>query len=243
MTTFGASTAPGRYHERHGRGDLRQRVGDARAVASSARACWVLTQTNTYSGGTTVTAGTLQLGNAAALGGGGLTANGGVLDLNANPISIPSLRGVAGSITDNSLSLSGTTVITVNQTASTTFGGTLVDGASAKLALNMIGSGTLTLTGSSGYTGGTTIAAGIVQVNADAALGGPSGGITFSAAPGGSSTLQFAGNAALSANRSVTLLTNSADGSHRHAGLRRDRRRANHRLRQLGQAGGRHICI
>ena len=59
-----------------------------------------LSATNSYSGTTTVSAGTLQLGLAdtAALGsGGGLTANGGVLDLNANSISVPSLSALPAS--------------------------------------------------------------------------------------------------------------------------------------------------
>ena len=39
---------------------------------------------DTYSGGTTIGAGTLKLGNAAALGTGALTMSGGTLDLNTN---------------------------------------------------------------------------------------------------------------------------------------------------------------
>ena len=43
---------------------------------------------DTYSGGTTISAGTLTLGNTAALGTGGLTVSGGTLDLNANSITV-----------------------------------------------------------------------------------------------------------------------------------------------------------
>ena len=53
----------------------------------------LLSASNTYSNGTTISAGTVQLGNASALGTGGLTANNGVLDLNANSIGVTSLGG------------------------------------------------------------------------------------------------------------------------------------------------------
>ena len=53
---------------------------------------------NTYTGGTTVSGGTLQLGNPLALGTGGLTANAGLVDLNALSLTtagsnaLPSVR-------------------------------------------------------------------------------------------------------------------------------------------------------
>ena len=56
----------------------------------------ILSASNNYSGGTTVSGGTLQVKNPAALGTGGLTANAGVVDLNSNQISIPTLNGSAG---------------------------------------------------------------------------------------------------------------------------------------------------
>ena len=63
-----------------------------------------------HSGGTTVSAGTLQLGagNAVALGTGGLTVNGGLVDLQGNSLTfangnaLPSLAGTGGVITDSS---------------------------------------------------------------------------------------------------------------------------------------------
>ncbi|MBC9882637.1 hypothetical protein G8O24_35615 [Bradyrhizobium sp. INPA01-394B] len=69
--------------------------------------------------------------------------------------------------------------------------------------LEKFGTGTLTLSGSASYTGGTIIDAGIVAIAADANLGAPQGGITFN---GG--VLQT--NAKLSSARNVTL---AADGT------------------------------
>ena len=96
-----------------------------------------LAASNSYTGGTTVSGGTLQVGNLAALGSGGLVANAGVLDLNSYPISVPTLNGAAGTITDNSAA--GSTRLTV--TNSGNFAGTLSDGASTSVALAMTGPG------------------------------------------------------------------------------------------------------
>ncbi|MEI6675394.1 MAG: autotransporter-associated beta strand repeat-containing protein, partial [Verrucomicrobiota bacterium] len=63
-------------------------------------------------------------------------------------------------------------------------GGIIAGGSAAPLT--KLGSGTLVLSGSNTYTGGTLIAAGVLQANNATALGGAAGSITFS---GG--TLQF----------------------------------------------------
>ncbi len=136
---------------------------------------------NTYNGGTRVAGGTLQLANPQALGAGGLTANGGVLDLNGNSLTtaasnaLPSFSGLAGTITDSSTG-SGITTFTVSQTGSTTYSGVLVDGPNKSLALATAGSGSLNLSGSNGYSGGTTVGApsgsgGTLQVGNTFALG------------------------------------------------------------------------
>ncbi len=57
---------------------------------------------NTYTGGTTVTAGTLQVGVAGALPSGtGVTINGGTLDANALPLTLSSLAGTGGTLSMN----------------------------------------------------------------------------------------------------------------------------------------------
>ena len=81
---------------------------------------------NTYTGGTQVTSGTLQLGNAAALGTGAVAANGGVLDLAGLSILAPSFSGLSGTVTT---SVAQPVTLTVSQTGSTAFGGTLQNGA------------------------------------------------------------------------------------------------------------------
>ena len=115
-----------------------------------------LNAANTYSGGTILNTGVLQLGNTGALGGGGLTVNGGYLDLNTNNISIPSLSGTNGAITDVK-ALAGTTTLAVNQSVATIYSGVISNGATRTLALTLSGTGVLALAGTNTYSGATAV--------------------------------------------------------------------------------------
>jgi len=119
---------------------------------------------NTYSGGTVINSGFLQLGHVNALGTGGLTVNSGVVNLNTMSISIPSLSGTGGIITDYN-GAAGTTTLTVNQSTNTTYSGVITNGASRVLALVKKGSGTLTLAGTNTYTGATAVSNGTLAVS------------------------------------------------------------------------------
>ena len=113
-----------------------------------------LAASNSYSGGTFVENGLLQLGNSAALGSGALAADGGTLDLAGYSVAVPSFSGAAGIVTNSGGALA---TLTSSQSGTTAFGGSIQDGIS-QTALAMNGSGTLYLTGSNTYTGGTTVA-------------------------------------------------------------------------------------
>ncbi len=123
----------------------------------------VLTGSNNYSGGTTVSAGTLQMGNGSALGSssGNLTVNSGLLDLNGNNLSVGALGGTGGAI---SSSTAGSLTLTSNSTANSNFGGSLQDG-SATLALTQQGTGTLTLSGANTNSGDTNINSGTLIIS------------------------------------------------------------------------------
>ena len=131
---------------------------------------------NNYSGGTTVSSGTLQLNAANALGNGGLTVNGGVVDLNGNNLvqgtnSVASLSGSAGTITDNSGNY--WTKLDVSQSASTTFGGALQAGTGSnncQIILEKYGAGSLTLTGGNDATRTTRVVGGTLQIGPTAVL-------------------------------------------------------------------------
>jgi YD repeat-containing protein len=122
-----------------------------------------------FSGGTTITSGTLALGSPTALGSGSLVVNGGTLNLNGNGASVPGLSGTGGAITNNSGSAATLTVDDAGN-GTTEYGGTLQNGSSA-LHLILAGPATMMLSGANGgFAGSTTVDSGILD------LAGPLGG-------------------------------------------------------------------
>ncbi len=200
--------------------------GSLALVANMPNGAITLAGNNSYSGGTTLSGGLLQLGNSAALGTGALAANGGTLNLAGYSVTVPSFSGASGVVTNNAAATLAT--LTVNQAGTTSFNGTLQNGAGT-LALTQQGFGTLWLTGANAYTGVTTVSNGTVYVtgNESSATGGwtmvPSGAnaisVNFQAgsnvvvAPGGSITVSSAGaNGGSSTNLNIagTVTDNGA---------------------------------
>ena len=164
-----------------------------------------LSQTNNYSGGTNILSGTLQLGidNAIPQNPGTFTIGGagsGTLDLNGHNQTLSTLA-TAGTAANQAITNNSATANSILTYAggSSTYGGAINNGATKTTALNM-SSGTLTLTGSGNYSGGTTLNGGILAVSVDGALGSTSNTVTFA---GG--TLQAAASVALNANRAITI--------------------------------------
>ena len=131
-----------------------------------------LSASNSYSGLTTVTGGTLTIGSANALPFGALASNVTVagpatLNLGGNALSINGLFG-SGTI-DNSVP--GLATLTVgNNNASGSFTG-IIQNTHGSLAFDFAGNGTLYLTNTANaYSGGTTIGGGILNVAGDGAL-------------------------------------------------------------------------
>lgn len=112
---------------------------------------------NRYSGGITIQTGTVRVGHARALGTGGLTVNGGLLDLNGLDLSVPRLSGTGGNISDTTAT-GGVLTLTVTQTVTTTYAGLVSDGLQSQLGLAKSGTGTLWLARTNTY-GGPTLAA------------------------------------------------------------------------------------
>jgi len=128
-----------------------------------------LSASNSYSGGTVISADTLKLGNANALGStnGELTLSAGIMDMAGFNEDQDGFTG-SGTVSN---SVSGTSILTVGvNNSSSTFSGKIVSGTGA-LALVHTGTGTLTLTGSNSYTGGTTVQQGTLAINNVNALG------------------------------------------------------------------------
>lgn len=146
-----------------------------------------LAGTNTYSGGTTLVAGKLNLNNGgsssanSAIGTGALTLNGGTLDNTSSaevtllPNNAQNWNGdfaYAGSVTNLNL---GTGAVTLNASRTVTVSAKkLTVGGSISgtgCSLTKAGAGTLALTGANTYSGGTFVNAGQLQVGAGGASG------------------------------------------------------------------------
>jgi len=145
-------------------------VGGTGTLTKTGTATLVLTGTNTYAGGTVINGGTVSVSSDANLGdaAGVLAFNGGTLQ---NTAAFATGRGVT-------LLAGGGTF----ETAADLAVGGAIGGAGA---LTKGGAATLTLTGSNTYTGGTTIAAGTLQLGD----GGNAGSIVGNVANNG--TLAF----------------------------------------------------
>jgi fibronectin-binding autotransporter adhesin len=137
----------------------------------------ILSNAETYDGGTTVSAGTLLLGaGGSLLTTGTLTVQGsGTFDLAGNNQTLGGLSD--GGVSTGAITASaGASTLTINNSAQSTYGGALTDnnaGNGASLALVLEGSSNVTLSGSSNFTGGTTLVSGNLTVASNYGLGSP----------------------------------------------------------------------
>ncbi|ELD3826985.1 autotransporter-associated beta strand repeat-containing protein [Salmonella enterica] len=182
-------------------GDFTNNISGSGQVVKSGDKTLTLSGANSYTGGTTISGGTLVASNVEALGTGDITDNA-VLELNTGGDFDNAISG-SGQVVksgDETLTLSGSNTYTGGTTIS---GGTLVASNvdalgtgdvtdNATLALNTggdfnnaiggsgkvekSGDGTLTLSGANSYTGGTLISGGTLVASNVEALG--SGSVT-----------------------------------------------------------------
>ncbi len=154
------------------------------ALGSLSTSTLTLSGTNTFSGGTTVNGGTLTLASATALP---TTGAVNVSNLNTG-VATAAVLNLASTATTTLGSLSGTLAtassgtntatinivggdnLTVNQTTSNSFAGTIA-GTASTFTLGSLSTGTLTLTGNNTYTGATTISAGTLAIGGAGVLG------------------------------------------------------------------------
>ncbi|MFN2623421.1 MAG: beta strand repeat-containing protein [Chthoniobacterales bacterium] len=132
----------------------------------------VLSAANLFSGGTNVTAGTLQLGAVdRLLTTASLTVSGGTLDLQT-------FGQTTAAVTLSSGTISGTGTGILTGTSFTLQSGTVSAILAGTGTVTKNTSGNVTLSGSNSYTGSTTISAGTLQVNTNNALGSAASGTT-----------------------------------------------------------------
>ncbi len=199
---------------------------------TSATSTLLLTGTNTYSGGTTISAGTLQIGNGGTTGsivgnvldngalafdrfdnvtfGGGVSGTGSLTQLGAGTLLLTGTNTYAGGTTISAGTLQigngGTTgsvvgnvldnsALAFDRSDNLTFGGVI----SGTGSLTQLGAGTLTLTGTNTYAGGTNLSGGIVAVDSDGNLG--TGALSFN----GGTLEALAARGGITSNKAVTL--------------------------------------
>ena len=152
----------------------------AGALSASGGAA-VLGGTSSYTGATTISGGFIFAGSTAGLSANSaFVVNGGTLNLNGFSNTIGSLAGLAaGKILNTNGSSAAATLTTGGNNSSTTYAGTMNDG-NAALALVKVGTGTMVLAGANGYTGGTTISGGTIEVTNANSVGATTGVVTLS---------------------------------------------------------------
>jgi autotransporter-associated beta strand protein len=172
---------------------------------------------NTYSGTTTISAGTFQAGATNALSANSAVSLANVasaiLNLNNFNNSIASLAG--GGTTGGNVTLGSGTLTIANAIngSSTAYAGVI--SGTGGLVINLTGTGSPveTFSGTNTYTGATTINGGVLSISADTGLGAAPGSATAGKLVINGGTLQATNTFTLNSNRGIALGPTSGSGS------------------------------
>ncbi|HAF3230365.1 TPA: autotransporter outer membrane beta-barrel domain-containing protein [Salmonella enterica] len=185
-------------------GDFANNIGGSGQVVKSGDETLTLSGTNSYTGGTTISGGTLVASNVEALGSGDVTDNA-TLEMNTGGDFANNIGGTGSVVKsgDKTLTLSGSNIytggtlisggtliatnvdalgtgdVTDNATLEMNTGGDFANAIGGTGSVVKSGDETLTLSGSNIYTGGTTISGGTLVATNVEALG--SGDVTDNA--------------------------------------------------------------
>ena len=183
----------------------------------------ILSGSSTFTGATSIAAGTLEIQNAGALGGtgGGTTVTSGATlalggagtSFNAEPLTLNgagvgsagALRNVSGNNTyRGSITLGSSSIVGVD-TGTTLATNTGVISGAAGVTLTKTGGGTLVLGGANTYSGATNIVGGTVQISTDANLGTAPAAATAAQLTLNGGTLNTTATMTLNTNRGVSI--------------------------------------
>ncbi len=165
-----------------------------------------LTGANTYTGGTALSSGEIIIGNNSALGSGTLSMAAG---------TTLSFLSTGNFTIANPITLSGDPTVAPPAGTTQTLAGIIADGATPG-TLDMNGAGTLVLTATNTYTGGTTISAGTLALTGTGSIAASSGVLdngTFDISAltnGGTSITSLAGSGAVALGANTLTLTNAS---------------------------------
>ena len=160
-----------------------------------------LTGASSHSGNTTVSAGTLALGNVNALQNSTLnTGSSGsqVVTLTVAGTNTYNLGGLAGA---DALDIAGNSLSVGSNNADSTFSGNLTGTGN----LTKQGSGALILSGTNTYSGKTAINGGTISINADSRLGAAPGSVVADQLSLNGGTLAITTGFTMNTNRGITL--------------------------------------
>lgn len=157
---------------------------------------------NTYTTGTTVTAGTLVLANNSALGAGAVSITGGTLDLGG--------RTIANAVTVNGGSLTGGTIDLAQTTISA---GTVSANLTGSTSYTKAGAGAVTLSGNNTYTGSTVVNAGTLTAGSNKAFSTGTLTVNVGATLGVGAGVTLANNITLNGGALVTANGGTLSGA------------------------------
>ncbi len=180
--------------------------GGRLALAKNGGGTLTLSNANTYSGGTALNSGTLVVGNDHALGSGDLAMAAGTT------LSFSGSRTIA-----NNIGLTGDPTFTVNSGTTSTISGVISDTSPGPNAgvLEKEGAGTLVLSGTNTYSGGTTINSGTLALSGTGSIAQSSvaDNATFdiSATNSGASITSLSGSGTVTLGSKTLTLSNAGD--------------------------------
>jgi autotransporter-associated beta strand protein len=144
--------------DRYGTGTDGYAISGTGSVIVNGPGTETLSASNSFTGGVTLSSGTLNVGTTSALGAttGTLIVNSGVLNLAGNSPTVGVLNGSGGTIVNNG---SGAATLTFGSSSNaSSYAGSFANNnnsGTGVLSINMASGSTVTLSGSSSYTGGT----------------------------------------------------------------------------------------